>query len=44
MGREHLIRCPTFVCSTVGDDLSATAETFADQLRCPKGLRPLPSR
>lgn len=34
-GREHLIECPTFVCSTVGDDLSATAKTFADRLVCP---------
>jgi len=37
-GREHLIQCPTFVCSTAGDDLSATAENFADQLRCPKAF------
>jgi len=35
-GREHLIRCPTFVCDTDGDDLSAAAQTFADRLRCPK--------
>ena len=33
--REHLIDCPTFVCRTEGDDLSAAAETLADQLRCP---------
>lgn len=34
--REHLIQCPTFVCSTDGDDLSANAKTFADKLSCPK--------
>ncbi len=34
-GREHLIRCPTLVTSTVGDDLSASARTFADALVCP---------
>ena len=35
-GREHLIRCPTFVCGTEGDDLSANARTFFDKLTCPK--------
>jgi hypothetical protein len=34
-GREQLIACPTFVCTTVGDDLSAAAKTFADRLVCP---------
>ena len=34
-GREHLISCPTFVCATEGDDLSANAATFADRLVCP---------
>ena len=34
-GRAHLIECPTFVCSTNGDDLSANAQTFADELTCP---------
>ncbi len=34
-GREHLIRCPTFVCSTDGDELSQNARTFADKLACP---------
>lgn len=34
-GREHLIQCPTFVAATDGDDLSASARTFADQLVCP---------
>ncbi len=34
-GREHLIRCPTFVCATEGDDLSVNARTLADQLVCP---------
>ena len=33
-GREHLITCPTFVSSTVGDDLSASAKTLADNLSC----------
>jgi len=35
-GREQLIQCPTFVCGTEGDDLSALAKTFADRLVCPK--------
>jgi hypothetical protein len=35
-GREHLIRCPTFVCGTEGDDLSANQRIFADKLTCPK--------
>lgn len=35
-GREHLIQCPTLVTATAGDDLSATAETFADRLTCEK--------
>jgi len=34
-GREHLIRCPTFVCRTAGDDLTAAAPTFAARLTCP---------
>lgn len=33
-GREHLIECPTFVCATEGDDLSALQSTFADALTC----------
>ena len=35
-GREQLIRCPTFVCATEGDDLSANAHILADELTCPK--------
>lgn len=35
-GREHLIRCPTFVCATEGDDLSDRAKILADKLTCPK--------
>jgi dienelactone hydrolase len=35
-GREQLIRCPTFVAATQGDDLSAGARTFADKLVCPR--------
>ena len=35
-GREHLISCPTFVCGTEGDDLSAEARTLFDKLTCPK--------
>ena len=31
-GREQLITCPTFVCATEGDDLSAHAGDFADRL------------
>jgi pimeloyl-ACP methyl ester carboxylesterase len=34
-GREHLIRCPTFVCHTAGDDISADAQAMADALTCP---------
>ncbi|MGW6005192.1 alpha/beta hydrolase family protein [Oerskovia enterophila] len=34
-GREHLIACPTFVCRTVGDDLSTSARTLAENLGCP---------
>ena len=34
-GREHLVRCPTFVCRTAGDDISADAKTLADHLTCP---------
>jgi pimeloyl-ACP methyl ester carboxylesterase len=34
-GREHLVRCPTFVCRTAGDDLSVGATTLADRLACP---------
>jgi hypothetical protein len=35
-GREHLIRCPTFVCSAEGDDLSSDAPKLYDALTCPK--------
>ncbi|MEO6116403.1 MAG: alpha/beta fold hydrolase, partial [Pseudolysinimonas sp.] len=35
-GREHLIECPTFVCSAEGDDLSVNAPRLYDALRCPK--------
>ena len=34
-GREHLITCPTFVCTTEGDDISVQAAILADKLRCP---------
>jgi pimeloyl-ACP methyl ester carboxylesterase len=34
-GREHLVRCPTFVCRTAGDDISAGAQELADHLTCP---------
>lgn len=34
-GREHLIRCPVLVCRTVGDELSTSARTFAENLTCP---------
>jgi alpha-beta hydrolase superfamily lysophospholipase len=34
-GRESMIRCPTLVCATEGDDLSARAKTLADKLTCP---------
>ena len=34
-GREHLVRCPTFVCRTAGDDISADAQKLADHLTCP---------
>ena len=35
-GREHLIACPTFVCSAEGDDLSERARELYDALICPK--------
>lgn len=35
-GREHLIECPTFVCSAEGDDLSVNAPRLFEALRCPK--------
>jgi hypothetical protein len=35
-GREHLIQCPTLVCSAEGDDLSADAGRLYDALTCPK--------
>lgn len=35
-GREHLIQCPTFVCTTEGDDISVGASTLAAKLTCPK--------
>jgi pimeloyl-ACP methyl ester carboxylesterase len=35
-GREHLIECPTFVCSAEADDLSADAQKLSDALTCPK--------
>ena len=35
-GIEHHIRCPTFVCSAEGDDLSAGARKLYDALTCPK--------
>lgn len=34
-GREHLIRCPVLVCRTVGDDLSVSSRTLAENLTCP---------
>lgn len=34
-GREHLVRCPTFVCHTAGDDISADAPKLATALTCP---------
>ena len=37
-GREQVIRCPTFVCGSEGDDLSALAGTFAEKLACPREL------
>src|ERR1700744_417105 len=33
---EHLIRCPTFVCSAEDDDLSIGAETLYNRLTCEK--------
>ena len=36
VGREHLIACPTFVCSAEKDDLSAGAPALYDALFCPK--------
>jgi pimeloyl-ACP methyl ester carboxylesterase len=35
-GREHLIQCPTFVCSAEADDLSTDAPKLYDALTCPK--------
>lgn len=35
-GLEHLIECPTFVCSAEGDDLSASAPQLYAALRCRK--------
>jgi pimeloyl-ACP methyl ester carboxylesterase len=35
-GREHLIRCPVFVCSAEGDDLSTDAPKLYEALTCPK--------
>ena len=34
-GREGLIRCPTFVCTTEGDDVSARAAELAAALKVP---------
>ncbi len=34
-GREHQIQCPTFLCATEGDQLSAQVEILADRLACP---------
>ena len=35
-GTEHLITCPTFVCSAEDDDLSVDAKKLYDALTCPK--------
>jgi pimeloyl-ACP methyl ester carboxylesterase len=35
-GIEHLIQCPTFVCSAEDDDLSVDARKLCDALTCPK--------
>ena len=35
-GIEHLIQCPTFVCSAEDDDLSTDAQKLYDALTCPK--------
>jgi hypothetical protein len=35
-GIEHLIQCPTFVCSAEDDDLSVDARKLCDALACPK--------
>ncbi len=35
-GREHLIKCPTFVCSAEHDDLSVNAPRLYDALVCEK--------
>ena len=35
-GREHLIECPTFVCSAENDDLSVNAPRLYDALVCQK--------
>ncbi len=37
-GREHLIACPTFVCTTEGDDVAARAPELAAALACPHEL------
>jgi alpha-beta hydrolase superfamily lysophospholipase len=37
-GHEALITCPTLVCTTDRDDLSAAAPAFYDALTCPKTL------
>ncbi len=34
-GREHLINCPTFVCTTEGDDISVRAADLAAALTVP---------
>ena len=38
-GREHLVRCPTFVCRTAGDDISADAQKLADAPHLPHRVR-----
>ena len=35
-GIEHLVQCPTFVCSAEDDDLSIDATKLYDALTCPK--------
>jgi pimeloyl-ACP methyl ester carboxylesterase len=35
-GRAQLIECPTFVCTTEGDDIGAAASTLAENLVCTK--------
>jgi len=39
VGLESEITCPTFVCGTDTDDLSAGARTFFDALTCPHEFR-----